>query len=668
MLGREKVLSLYMSLVNSLDVSSNQECADLARSWVCLWLVPRVVQVELIDNDTRPLAAGHGAVEFFRQPICMSTCEYMFAKCPEIPQLLVRFKLSDQCKGYTFSDSYFNRRWSEPNRFLRQNEHYEAFARPSAQNVTDNYVRTDPDDWGNSSVIFSEATRVQAWQNDSDTAYTPFDVANMTKVKILGDEQVLKDEQAYASQFGYSSGHYFVRSVDGGRHEVPCAPIRAVETSGSAFCGSDYMMSVKGGCDLVCPTPFLSPSENDSLIDTRIAAGWVMIVCTLLVLLRLFFDNARHKARNARVPLLPPFPARLAVPLSISFLLVAVSFALQPDTCASDTEYNSSQGICKAQAFLFVSGAVSTVAWWCTFAVCLCGMLSDHRFFTTLGKNREVNTRRLEVLMHSMCWLPAFLCGILPVALDRVRWNEGASMCAIDTKDGVALFVAVLVVPFLLCLVVGAIAVIVALAHVVRTEKRLRRSSSATVVVARFAMFVPCFLATAVITLVLEVRRLGIPGGIRDAKKAAVLCATDMSEQLSNGDFTDFTRIGELIDSCVSGALDDADTGISFGAEIASLTMWMLTCLVVTLVFAVPLRMLQRCIRRRRGQNSSMMSTTPKRQEHSRTSRRTNDRYSRSVAGASAAATGTRGTQEGTPVRHDDTGDATTGTADIEMD
>ncbi|MES1910198.1 MAG: hypothetical protein MHM6MM_002841 [Cercozoa sp. M6MM] len=607
---RSDSINFFLSYFDKLGLKTGPQCRGLGLDWICQWMAPRFVAVNL----TSPHPVTGLDYELFRLPICMSTCDSMLDQCPEMKPILSFSGLHETCNKYTFSDIVFGARWSVNNPFLMFSEQFEAYARAPSLNVTQHYIDLDQDEvvlgWGNSSKLFDDPVRLQAWQDDLNTPVE----RNFTLSESAGpDLDQLRQDSGYGTD-----DYYFVRSVDGRRHALPCYPLSDVGMSGANACATKANVlsprqEAEGSsvsCVLTCPAPFMTASQHDTLVDTRVATGAVTVVCAALVVLRLLFDNVRHRAMLSqnpaacRRPLLPPFPARLSLPLTLSFLLVGIAMLLQPQACADPAmPTTDSDSVCAAQASLFVFGAVSAVAWWAAFAVCLWGMLKDHKLFTS---NRTGST--VEGALHAVCWLPALVCAVLPAALGRVRWNEGASMCSIETSDGVGLFVGVFIVPICLFMLIGIVAVVAMLVHVCTSERRSvtnskRKSSSASVLIARFALFVPCFLGAAVITLVLELRRLAIPDRVEDALREATKCATD----LTDGDLAlnpgDLSRLDA--GSCIDDAILNADTGVSYGAEILALVCWMFCGLVILMVFATPVQLVMRCLRRSLGSGFS---------------------------------------------------------------
>ncbi|MES1907546.1 MAG: hypothetical protein MHM6MM_000647 [Cercozoa sp. M6MM] len=596
--SRANNIKFFLSVLRNFQPRPSPDCERRGLQWMCEWMAPRFVGVNL--TETHPFTALD--YELFRQPVCIESCEAMMRDCPIIRESLLRFGLFDTCHLYAYGDTAYGRRWATNESQLPFIELFEAYARPVTSNLTEEYIRIDTEVWafrglGQSDKIFDDPKRRAAWADDLATpAESQLVFSDPIQVDLFNE---LRDETLY-------NNSYFVRSVDGRRHRVPCVDIYGPPFKAEDVCRSEggFLASEESeagaSCALVCPSPFLSKPQHSKLNDMRVAAGAITITCAVLVLLRLFFDNARHSARSlhrCRRPLLPQFPARLSLPLTVSFLLVGVAMVLQPASCSDPlVPIDGSDSACALQATLFLGGAVSAVAWWAAFAACLGGMLCEHPFFLL---NDPGSTRRFEATLYTVCWLPALVCAIVPVALGRVRWNDGASMCGVDTSESVTLLVLVFVMPVLVYLLIGALAVAVTLKTVCQSERRInatsKQSTSTSVVVARFALFVPCFLATAVLTIVLELRRLGVPARVRDALALARACVTSITNSdlaLNPGDLTRLRT-----DECIDSALGGADTGISFGAELATLVCWMLTALLVAVVFAAPLQLIQRCMR-----------------------------------------------------------------------
>ncbi|MES1907558.1 MAG: hypothetical protein MHM6MM_000656 [Cercozoa sp. M6MM] len=616
-------IRFLLSVLRNFEPRPSADCERRGVQWACEWMAPRFVGVNL--TESHPLTGLD--YELFRQPVCIESCEAMMQECPEIRELLLRVGLFGTCHQYSYGDTVYGRRWASNESQLPINEVLEAYARPVTTNLTEEYIRLDTEfprfrGLAQSEKVLNDSERRAAWEND---------LATHVESELLFSEpdavdlfNGLRDEALY-------NNSYFVRSADGRRHHVPCVDIYGPSFEEAGVCQSEggFLASKQSdgvtSCSLVCPSPFLTDSQHSKLGDARVATGATTIVCTILVLLRLFFDNARHSSQSpgCRRPLLPQFPARLSLPLTISFLLVGIAMVLQPTPCSDPvTPADGSGSVCALQAMLFVGGAVSSVAWWAAFAACLGGMLCEHRFFLL---NNSASTRRFEATLYAVCWLPALVCAILPVALDRVRWNDGASMCGVDTSENVTLLVLVFVAPIMVYLLIGAVSVVLTLKTVCESERRMssmtQRSKSTRVIVMRFALFVPCFLATAVLTIVLELRRLGVPARVRDALALARACVTSITNSDLAFNPGDLTRL--RTDECIDSALGGADTGISFGAELATLVCWMLTALLVAVVFAAPLQLIQRCMRISSEKVSSVRRSVASRNDRSRSRTRT---------------------------------------------
>ncbi|MES1910655.1 MAG: hypothetical protein MHM6MM_003212 [Cercozoa sp. M6MM] len=694
----------FLNILASISDELTDECFEKARSYACSWMAPRAIEVPLEENVTHPLTGLDR--EYFRQPICISTCQSFFRECPIMTQALSVFNLPPYCEAYTYLDFKFGARWSKKNRFLRFNERYEMSARPVSTNLTQDYIdldNRDDDDytgWGESDTIYDDATRRDAVQDDLAQTIL-FDAAVLDNNTELLDKEALA---ASAAGFRYGTeadAYYMVRSVDGRRHALPCVPIERMEApvdAASILCDAQGLTPGENNvCELSCPLLIMPEEDSARLQDVRVATGATTIICALAVLFRLFFYNVRHKRLrtqqqqnkpqshsqalqndNVRVfrPLLPPFPARLAIPLALSFFILGFSFVLQPSPCTEGNLSNtgSNDDLCAAQAFFLVTGAISTVSWWCAFAMCLALMVSDNkRFMFLLRRHRNSGrqhslAKKFEYVIHAICWLPAIICGIIPLAADKVRWNPGASMCSIDTIDGVGWMAGALITPLILFVGVGTVAVVSTIVSVCRASPSTARGttshnastsnarrgstgapshvgsdtqrtttsvggatgatpaatskpgSSALLLVVRFAFFVPCFLVAAILMFSLEFRRLGVQSKLNDAVKGTSACLFELykvDDDTSN--YVDFQGVtAEDRNQCVVDALLNADTGVSYGFEVAGLVAWLVAALLTALVFALPQGCFQRCaariplprLRKRFGTSGTGLSST----------------------------------------------------------
>ncbi|KAL6051978.1 Frizzled-9 [Balamuthia mandrillaris] len=356
----------------------------------------------------------------------------------------------------------------------------------------------------------------------------------------------MPDEAAHNTSFYQAANYSFTAPLLEDRNTLvnvstQCNPADKVEGPAGVSCNSPLEANEEGVCVFTCPLPSLTESQYDALEIIQYLFGWLSWAGSMFLCL----SYAGH-------PQLRSFPANLILMTAASAHIASLAFILptfvgkEDVWCDGGAEFvpyvyvnqptaggrqDPSDAVtiqvdadsllvkgswCSLQGLLLQFGFLSGTFWW---AIVVFNIFLEV-YFPKL-KDR-VRTSKV-IAYHCIAWgLPAVFT-IIPVAADRISFNNAGSFCFISYEDSNAYQMACWFIPVGLVLLAGSIFFLLSLGKLIplflKTSDRKKRRKLMGVY-SRLMLFVAgllgVYLFIFIYTIVTESNKDEISEGYED--------------------------------------------------------------------------------------------------------------------------------------------------------